>query len=94
MLSVKRTVEGMITGSMRHTKELSNRVFLPQKAMYLGDCSLFNSLVIRQGDSMGNVLRLHRPPQNRLKLPGFVEQRRLIIFVPDRLLPACSPGSA
>ena len=43
---------------------------------------------------MGNVLRLHRPPQNRLKLSGFVEQRRAIIFLSGRVFLPCLPRSA
>ena len=46
------------------------------------------------GISMGNVPRLHRPPQNRLELSGFVAQIRLIIFVSCRFLLPRSPGSA
>ena len=43
---------------------------------------------------MGNVLRLHRPPQNRLKISGFVEQRRAIIFLSGRVFLPCFPRSA
>ena len=48
----------------------------------------------RMGVSMGNVLRLHRPPQNRLKLSGCVEQRRAIIFLPGLVFLPCLPRSA
>ena len=43
---------------------------------------------------MGNVPRLRRPPQNRLKRSVFVEQSLLIIFLTRRFLLPRSPGSA
>jgi hypothetical protein len=50
--------------------------------------------IIPQDVAVGNVLRLHRSPQNRLKLSGMVEQRRRIIFAFDRALLSCSLGSS
>ena len=47
-----------------------------------------------EGVSMGNVLRLHRPSQNRLKLSGFVEQRRAIIFLSGHVFLSCLPRPA
>ena len=58
---------------------------------------LISGIVYEQnvlGVSMGDVLRLHRPRQNRLKLAGFVEKSRAIIFLSGRIFPSCLPRSA
>jgi hypothetical protein len=51
-------------------------------------CSFF------KGVSMGNVPLCTSPSQNRLKLSGFVEQRRAIIFLSGRVFLPFLPRSA